>query len=85
MFQTYLKAHEHAEAIRQQLDTLQDERIELRSAIQSHKKALKKAKKEETKAARRAKIADLDKEYKKVGKKEIDMRRDYLDALKKLR
>ena len=85
MFQTYLKAHEHAEAIRQQLDTLQDERIELRSAIQFHQKALEKANDEESRVAHEVKIADLDKEYKEVGKEETTVKRDYFEALKKLR
>ena len=67
--------------IKQQLDTINLKQIELQSAIQSHKKALKKAKKEETKAAHNLKITNLEEEYKELFKKECTLKRQ----LKKLR
>ena len=63
------QANKRLIAINKELRIIKKQKTELVSAILLHKKALKKAKKEESKAAREAKIADLKKEYSEVSRK----------------
>ena len=85
--QAKLRNYDNFQVIKQKLDTINKEKMDLESAIKFHKKALKKAKKAkkaEDKDAHNLKIADLEEEYEKVCRNERVLNVDHFKVRKAL-
>ena len=85
--QAKLRNYDNFQVIKQKLDTINKEKMDLESAIKFHKKALKKAKKAkkaEDKDAHNLKIADLEEEYEKVCMNERVLNVDHFKVRKAL-